>query len=300
MDKEKSSKKLITHNGSFHADDIFAAAALSIYLEAKGQDFEIIRTRDMEVIKTGDYVFDVGGIYNEEKNLFDHHQKEGAGKNPYGIEYSSLGLVWKKFGVEIAGSEKAAKILEKRLCAPVDAWDNGQDLVESRHEVAPYYVQNIFFAMMPTWKEAELHIDDVFLECVALAKNIWKREIIQAAHMAEAEAEVIAAYEQATNKSIIVLDKSYPFEHTLINFPEPLYVVYPRKMGDWGVKAVRKSPKSFESRKNLPASWGGLQDAELAKVSGVPDAVFCHRALFTAAAKTKEGAVKLAQIAAEL
>ena len=294
-----SKKKLITHNGSFHADDIFAAAALSIYLEAKGQDFEIIRTRDMEIIKTGDYVFDVGGVYDKAKNLFDHHQKEGAGLGPYGIDYSSLGLVWKKFGAEIAGSDKAAKIIERRLCAPIDAWDNGQDLVESRHEVAPYYLQNIFFAMLPTWKEAEENIDKIFLKCVKLARTVLAREIIQARDMAEAEEAIISAYKNSVDKRIIVLDKSYPFEYTLINFSEPLYVVYPRKMGDWGVKAVRKNPKSFERRKNLPASWGGLQNAEFQKISGVPDAVFCHRALFTAAAKTKEGTIKLAKLAVE-
>src|SRR3989344_7176045 len=96
-------KKLITHNVSFHADDIFAAAALSIYLESKGEEVEIVRTRDEEIIKTGDYVFDVGGIYDESANRFDHHQAEGAGKRENGlpaqagIEYSSLGLGWKKF-----------------------------------------------------------------------------------------------------------------------------------------------------------------------------------------------------------
>jgi len=47
----------------------------------------------------------------------------------------------------------------------------------------------------------------------------------------------------------------------------------------------------------LPSAWAGLRDAELQKVSGVEDAVFCHRALFTAVARSKEGAIKLAQIA---
>ena len=72
-------KTLITHNGSFHTDDIFACATLSLMLEKKGEKFEIIRTRDEEIIKTGDYVFDVGGVYDEEGNRFDHHQKGGAG-----------------------------------------------------------------------------------------------------------------------------------------------------------------------------------------------------------------------------
>ena len=134
--ENNNNKKLITHDGSFHADDIFAAAAISMMLEKEGKSFEIIRTRDPEVINTGNkdekYVFDVGGVYDEEKNLFDHHQKGGAGKGPHNIEYAAFGLVWKKFGEIIAGGEKEAEVINKRLCVPIDAWDNGFDLVENK------------------------------------------------------------------------------------------------------------------------------------------------------------------------
>ena len=304
-------KKLITHNGSFHADDIFAAAALILYLEKKNEAFsvqggpasgwEIIRTRDEEIIKTGDYVFDVGGIYDEATNRFDHHQAEGAGQNPHGIEYSSLGLVWKKFGSEIAGGDKPAKVVEKRLCAPIDAWDNGQDLVKSAHEVGPYYLQSVFNAMLPTWKEQTEDIDEIFLKCVKLARTVLAREIIQAQDMAEAEEAIISAYQNSADQRIIILEKNYPFEYVLVNYPEPLFVVYPRKTGDsWGAKAVRKDFKSFESRKKFPSDWAGLRDAELAKISGVPDAMFCHRALFTAVAKSREGAIALAKQALQV
>ncbi len=111
--------KLITHNGAFHTDDIFAAAALSMMFEKDGENYEIIRSRDEEVIKTGDYVFDVGGIYDENTNRFDHHQVGGAGKGPFSIEYSSLGLVWKKFGEKISGSKKAATAKAKRTYIPL-------------------------------------------------------------------------------------------------------------------------------------------------------------------------------------
>jgi uncharacterized UPF0160 family protein len=292
--------KLITHNGTFHADDIFAAAALSIYLKQKGEEFEIVRTRDEEVIKIGDYVFDVGGIYDEEKNLFDHHQTGGAGIGPYGVDYSSLGLVWKKFGKEIAGGEKAARIIEKKLCAPIDAADNGIDIAQIKGEIAPYYIQNVFYAMLPTWKEEGEDIDKIFLKCVELAKMILKREITQAQDMVEAETAIISAYENSADKRIVVLDKNYPFEYILFGFPEPLFAVYPRKTGDaWGVKAIRKDLKTFHNRKDFPVAWAGLRDEALQKISGVDDAIFCHRSLFFAGAKSREGAVQLAKIAVE-
>ena len=124
-------KKLITHDGSFHSDDIFAAATLLIYLEKKGETGEITRTRDAEIIKNGDYVFDVGGIYDEKNNRFDHHQTLGAGERENGIAYSSFGLVWRKLGIEVAGSRETADFIEKKLVMPIDANDNGIDLFKS-------------------------------------------------------------------------------------------------------------------------------------------------------------------------
>ena len=131
MNSKPTTKKLVTHNGSFHTDDIFAAAMLSMILERNGEAYEIIRTRDPEIIKDGDFVFDVGGTYDEALNRFDHHQVGGAGKGEQGIEYSSFGLMWKKFGEEFAGSQKVADIIQKKLVAPVDAHDNGFDLVKN-------------------------------------------------------------------------------------------------------------------------------------------------------------------------
>ena len=298
---KKSEKRLVTHDGSFHTDDIFAAAALSAYLSKKGEAFEIIRTRDADVIRAGDYVFDVGEIYDEGNNRFDHHQSGGAGRreNEGGTEYASFGLVWKKFGAEICGSMRVADLIDRRLAAPIDAFDNGFDLVTNKYkEVSPYFIQHVFFAMEPTWRE-DSDINEAFAKSVALAGEILSREIIQVADALLAEDSVLAVYKNTADKRILVLDRNYPFQYVLNNFPEPLFAVYPRKDGWWGVKAVRKDPKTFNNRKNFPVAWAGLRDAELGRIAGVPDAVFCHRGLYLAVAKTKEGAVKLAQIAVE-
>lgn len=296
----ENKKKLITHNGSFHADDIFACATLSFFLEKGNQEFEIIRTRDEKLIKSGDYVFDVGGIYDSESNRFDHHQIGGAGKRPSGIEYAACGLVWKKFGAELSGSKEAANLIDERLFAPVDAGDNGLDLVENKYQTTPYFIQHAFYAMRPTWREENLTDDEMFLKCVIFAKEILAREIIQAQDAFLAEEMVNSIYEKTEDKRIIILDKNYPYEYTLNNFPEPLYVIYPRESDDhWGIRAVRKDPKTFINRKNFPKLWAGVRDEELQNITGVRDAIFCHRGLFLAVAGTKEGAIKLAQIAVE-
>ena len=293
-------KKLITHNRSFHTDDVFAAAALSILLERQGETFEIVRTRDEALMKNADYVFDVGGIYDEAANRFDHHQPGGAGVGENGIEYSSFGLVWKKFGAELCGSQKVADIVAKRLVAPIDAHDNGVDLVKNLTDVSQYIVQNVFFAMHPTWREKDITNDQMFFESVEIGKKILLREIAQSKDFVLAEDLVLEIYKNTEDKKIIVWDTHYPCEDVFGRFPEPLFFIYPKSADNtWAVKAVRNDIKSFKNRKDLPASWAGLRDEELQKITGVPDAVFCHRALFVAVAKSKEGAIKLAQIAVE-
>ena len=293
-----NNKKLVTHNGSFHGDDIFACAVISLILEKDKKGFEVFRTRDPEIIENGDYVFDIGGIYDEEKNRFDHHQKGGAGKRENGIEYAACGLVWKKFGIELCSSQEVADLLDKRLFAPLDAGDNGFDLITSKYEISPYFIQQAVESMRPTWREKDLDEDEMFLKGVSMAKEILSREIIQAQDAILAEELVNNIYNNTQDKKIIVLDKNYPCEYILNNFPEPLFAIYPREADNfWGIRAVREDPKTFNNRKNFPQSWGGLRDEELQKITGVSDAVFCHRGLFLAVAKTKEGAIKLAELA---
>ncbi|MEX2052239.1 MAG: MYG1 family protein [Candidatus Paceibacterota bacterium] len=302
MEKNNESvKKLVTHNGSFHADDVFACATLSLILEARGEEFEIIRTRDEAVIDVGDYVFDVGLIYDPEKNRFDHHQPGGAGKRENGIEYAAFGLVWKKFGAELCSENDVAELIEEKLVSPIDAGDNAISLVEFTGPVKPYFIQSAFNAFYPSWKNLTMeNLYSGFIECVNIAKMILKKEINQAQDISEAIDAVVGIYNETSDKQIIILDKKYPYENIMQSFPEPLFVIYPRADGYWAVKAERKDfSKNFENKKDFPVSWAGLRDEELQKESGVEDAMFCHRALFMAVAKSKEGAVKLARIAVE-
>ena len=299
MKDKKLIKKLVTHAGSFHADDVFAAAALSIYLEKAGKTYKIIRTRDKEIISKGDYVFDVGGAYEPDLNRFDHHQAGGAGKRDNNIEYASLGLVWKKFGLELCRDQKVVDLVDKKLVAPIDAHDNGFDLVENKYEISLYSIQHFFYSMRPTWREENITDDEMFFKSVEIAKEILSREIIQAQDGVLAEDLVVSIYKNTPDKRIIVLDKHYPFEYILNNFSEPLFVICPSRniKNKWRVKTLRQDPKTFKSRKSFPKSWAGLLGEELQKITGVSGALFCHRGLFLAVAKSKEGAMKLAELA---
>ena len=123
--------------------------------------------------------------------------------------------------------------------------------------------------------------------------------IVSSKDRKEAKKMVIDAYNNSTDKRLIILENSrYPWAEAMSQLQEPLYVVYKNITDDtWSIKGVRSDLGSFESRKNLPAEWAGKTGEELEKVTGVKGAVFCHNARFMAVAKTKEAILEMAEIA---
>lgn len=286
---------IVTHSTRFHADDLFATAMLLEHLDGKA---EVVRTLDPKVIVEGDYVLDIGRIYDPSKNRFDHHQGD-AGVRPNGIPYASAGLVWKHYGEKIAGSAKAAEMIDDKLVAQIDAVDNGiGEFLSFGGDVHPYLLNDIAGAFSNSWKEKDRDETEGFMFLLPLARAIIQREVHKAQAKIEAEAIVRKAYDEAPDKRIIVLPVQSLSIDLLQEMPEPLYAVAPHARGGWGIFAVRKEKKSFANRKDMPKAWAGLSNEDLARASGVPDAVFCHLGLFLAVAKSKEGALKMAEIAA--
>lgn len=288
---------LITHNGKFHVDDIFACATLQLVLEKKNIPYKIIRTRDISIIEKGDYVFDVGGIYDPSINRYDHHQKEGAGTRSNGIPYASFGLVWKHFGQELCQPEIAQEI-DVKIVSGIDALDNGISISKLVYpDVFPLDFGDLASSFKPSWKdENETGFDRGFDQIVQIAKGFLAREISYLIELKEAEYLVETAYTNAQDKRIIILDQYSPGKARLGLHPEPLYVIYPNNINKtWMVSAVRDDETEFVNRKDFPASWGGLRDDELAQKTGISDSIFCHKGLFLVAAKTKESAITLAK-----
>ena len=287
------SKTLVTHDGKFHADDVFAVAAVLLAEE----EVTVARTRDEKRIADADIVVDVGGIYDEKTGRFDHHQKSGAGVRENSIPSASFGLVWKCYGEKLAGSKAVAQRVDEVLVTPIDANDSGIDLgTPIFANVSWYDVSDMVRAFTPTWEEDASLADEYFSEITLFAKRIIAREINRAKAVIEGERQVEGAALTAPDKRLIVLPVDYSWKGVLMKFSEPLYVVHPQ--GDtWRLYCVRDNPHVFRNRKDLPSAWAGLRDEELAKVTGVPDAVFAHRNRFMAVAKTREGAVALATIA---
>ena len=293
-------KTLLTHNGTFHADDVFAAA--TFLLAHPGEDWQIVRSRDKAQINQAEAVLDVGDIYDPKNMRFDHHQDGGAGVRENGIPYAACGLVWKELGAVVCGGDFfVAKQIDDGLVSSMDAHDNGVKLYDELYSVSPYELSQYVKIWNHTWKEeqeAGNNIEssnlEVFTQLVEWAKSLITREITRFKDKNSAFDLVKVAYEDSEDKRIVILEKFYPWQSAISEYPEPLYVVYPTIEGKWAAKAVPVREGSFDSRKPFPESWAGKRDAELASVSGVSDASFCHNGRFLVVAGSKEGAIALA------
>jgi len=283
-------KTIVTHNGNFHADDVFSIAALkSIFPTSK-----LIRTRDSEIITSADIVVDVGGEHDPETDRFDHHQRGGAGERENGIPYSSFGLIWQKYGLEICqGNPDVAKAVDRSLVSKIDAIDCGH--VDGIYDGIS--LSQTIGMFNPTWQE-DADFDACFDEAVDFASRVLTRFIATAKGGISAKALVAKAIEDAEDPRVVVLEKYTPWKRTVHALSEEaLYVVYPSQTGQWRIQTVPVELGSFEDRKPLPKQWAGLSDNDLQKVTDIHDAMFCHNGCFIAGAESFESTMKMADIA---
>lgn len=289
--------RIVTHSGGFHADDVFAAATLQLVL---GDTIEIVRTRDPEVIATGDYVFDVGMVYDAGANRFDHHQKGGAGERENGIPYAAFGLVWKKFGEQVCGSQEIAQRVDARLVQAIDAYDNGFRLFEiTTPTAAPFLVQDVIAIFEPLIGEMQTK-DKAFVDAVGFAKQVLVRSIAIARNEEFIHDTVMQALRESDDKRLFVLPDGFVADRVSISLaggkdPDARFFIRQHEDGTWQLCVVSEPPLYDSNRTLLPESWAGKTGQELVEVTGVADAVFCHNKRFMAVAKSKEGALELAR-----
>ena len=290
--------KIATHNGTFHADDVFAFAILRA---ATGGRLELIRTREQSLFPSMSVLFDVGGIYDRDAHRYDHHMRDKP-KRPSGEPYSSAGLVWRDYGetaaaafLPNAGREAIARIVatvDAGLIRDVDLMDNGA------MAPTPGHLSTLIESFNPTLGEAGREEDAAFLQAAEFATALLTRVCVHAHAALLAEASVASAARNADDPRILVLDSKIPWEDAVfdLDLADALYVIRPS--GDhWTCSAVPPERGSFSQRRPLPKEWGGLQEQALAQLTGIDDATFCHPGLFVCGARSRQGVLALARIA---
>jgi uncharacterized UPF0160 family protein len=283
-------KTIVTHDGSFHADDVFSVAALKCLFP----DYKVVRTRNADIIAKGDIVLDVGGEYDAKAGRFDHHQRGGAGGREDGTPYSSFGLIWKEFGVQICqGNQEVANSIDSGLVSTIDAIDCGY----VKGVATGISLSQTISMYNPTWQE-EGDFDACFNQAVEFASCILARFIAAASGGINAKAIVAKAINDAEDPRVVVLEKYTPWKRTVHSLSKTaLFVVYPSQSGQWKIQTVPLELGSFDDRKSLPKHWAGLDGKAFQEITGLEDVIFCHNGLFIAGAQSYESIMKMAAMA---
>jgi len=319
---------IVTHSGTFHADE--ALAVHFLYKLPMLKDAELVRTRDAAEITKGTVVVDVGAEYVPENNRFDHHQRGffETFDDEHKTKLSSAGLVWKHFGRDIlaahlgvSDNDERLPILYKKMyddfVEAIDANDNGISMYPDTAGPPAFRSRTDLSSRVsylnPRWNEK--WDDNDLMARFRRASNMAGSEFFDRVDDAvagwfPARQLVVDALEQrksfpgANAQGRIVLFnsatawKSHIFDlEQHLGIPEaeqPLYIVYPDEAGKWRVQAVPINPESFESRRALPEPWRGIRDEQLSELTGIPGCIFVHQSGFIGGNQTKEGALAMA------
>lgn len=283
--------KVATHDGSFHADEVFAIAALGLL----GEPLEVVRSRDPDVLAGADLRVDVGFSDDAAAGDFDHHQRGFDRVRANGVRYASFGLVWDAYGARVCGGDQElADAVDATLIQGVDANDVGQALTRPVIEGAQSLTVNgIVGGFNLAWDETGDERER-FDAAVELARGVLEREIASAAAGLRARRIVEQAIADTEDPRLIELPVNGPWKSVLVPAaPDALYVIYPKRQG-FGLEAVPRELGSFDNRRDLPEEWAGLEGAELVAVTGVDDALFCHAKRFLVVASTHDAILQLA------
>ena len=316
---------LFTHDGQFHADEVFATAMFSLMAE----EINVVRGGDTEIPENnGDWIiYDIGG------GELDHHtpeNKENNGIHPgTDIPYAACGLVWRKYGPEVLEAldceeqyvERVMTRVERTLILGIDAKDNEYNPVKDTLDGIPNLsdslkeeilreartsltITDIIKDFNPTWN-SDLDPYECFMDAVSFAKDVLLNRIYTAMSSLDARDFVLRAIDYSANH-VIIMDRFAPWEGVLYgqkNNPKAndiWYAIYPAARGGWNLQCARLSSEDRGTfRHPLPHAWLGLRGEELQNVTGVSDAQFCHVSGFLCGADSQEGILELAQLAIE-
>ncbi len=295
--------KVVTHDGPFHADDVFAYAVLRAAL----RDVQLVRSRDPAVIHSADLVFDVGSVYDPVARRYDHHMRERPLRS-CGTPYSSVGLIWREHGRAALPSLLQTDALDENLAGmiwhdidtglifAIDQADNGVA------PTGPGHLSAVIEAFNPAWDSAH-NQDDAFLEASQFATGILARAGQQVHASARATDLVLEAARNAEDPRLLVLDRKLPWEKAVYDggLDAVLFVIYPAEDGTrWYCRCVPPQPGSFGQRVPLPEAWAGLRDEAFSAAAGIPDGIFCHPSRFICGARSRASAIALAHRSATL
>ena len=159
---EEKDAKFITHAGSFHADDVMATVLLEILYE----DIPLARVAEIDEKDTDAFVYDIG------LGKYYHHQDDKV-RRDNGIAYSSVGLIWRDYGIQILEKlgiqdyiEDYFYDIDDQIIMPIDALDNGEG------ERISMTISSVISISNPFWN-SPISGDEAFLKSVDFMRTVF-------------------------------------------------------------------------------------------------------------------------------
>lgn len=295
--KEIEKANAMTHGGVFHADEVMATVILDRVVEG---GVNVLRTFKVpEDLPEDVIVYDIGG------GKFDHHQKGGNGTRENGVPYSSCGLIWKEYGMQVVektgtgNPELVWNLIDRDLVQGIDALDNGV-MPKADYPAQAMTINTIISQCNLNWDE-EVDPSLAFEKAWVIADMVFENMLANAVSKAKAQSLVDEGIENSQN-GIMNLERFVPWQEYIFSSENPkakeiLFVVFPSNRGGFNCQCVPDSLGGFGQRNPLPEAWRGLSGDQLREASGVENAIFCHQAGFMCSAETREDAIKMAEIA---
>ncbi|MGR3973510.1 MAG: MYG1 family protein [Candidatus Rhabdochlamydia sp.] len=275
-----------THDGSFHADEVTAAALLAVFNCIDSH--QIIRSRKESELRDCEYVCDVGGIYDPSSKRFDHHQAGYEGR------LSSAGMILIDLLERKIIDEKVFSFLRDAFVKGVDDHDNGR----SNYEVGVSTFSHVIAQFVPpSYDASSEEMRGAFDAAVTFTIGHIQRLLNRFFYVKACEARVHEVMQ--TSSHVLIFDEAMPwidifFENQGESHPA-LFVIMPADT-HWKLRGI--PPHTLDRmnvRKPLPLAWSGLMGDELKEMSQIEGAIFCHKGRFISIWETKEDALKALQ-----
>lgn len=267
----------ITHSGKFHVDDVISTVFISKIID------EVILLRLPNVNNKNldnKFVYDIG------LGEFDHHQKNRNGKRENGIYYSSIGLLWKKFGkkylkqIKVKNAEKVFEYMDSELIQYIDATDNMQfEYLKSK--TSPDFVK----LYNPNWNE-DISEKEAFINAIRMADEFWNIYIKHA--IAEVEAtEIILEKIKNCKECYLILEKEMPYKRAINNSNNKLkYIIFKSRREGYDIRIV-------DNRIQFNNEIIEEDINKIKKLTNVNDLIYVDNRGKLCCTKTLDGAIRL-------
>lgn len=276
--------KLVTHDGTFHADEIFAIALIKKFITS---NVEIERTRDKFLLESylkdrNVFVLDVGKNYQEQEHNFDHHQKWFNIKWKDGNPLSTCGLVWKylkKKGYLKKYSDEILENIENKVIKRIDLHDNKLKKFNISHLISSYY------------REEDLN-NEGFFKAISFAQDHLDNVIYHELNSLKKMPIHLKDLEKYDGGNIFKSSfsiKNYKILNSIMEKTDAKVICY--NDGDkWCAKSI------CDGKFLAPSEWRGLADEELVSITGFKGATFVHKSGFLCVAKNEKTILKMASV----